>query len=75
LLPSDHIIGNADLYEESMQEAIEKAKNGFIVTFGIAYKPETGYGYIERDGDNVLSFRENQIKFQRDFIAKGNFME
>jgi hypothetical protein len=31
--PSDHIIGNADLYEESMQ-AIDKA-NGFIVTFGI----------------------------------------
>jgi mannose-1-phosphate guanylyltransferase len=37
-----------------------------LVTFGSAYKPETGYGYIERDGDNVLSFRENQIKFQRE---------
>jgi mannose-1-phosphate guanylyltransferase len=37
----------------------------FIVTFGIVLKPETGYGYIERDGDNVLSFREKQIKFQR----------
>jgi mannose-1-phosphate guanylyltransferase len=74
--PSDHIIGNADLYEESMQEAIEKANNGFIVTFGIVpTKPETGYGYIERDGDNVLSFREkpNQVS-ARDFIAKGNFL-
>jgi mannose-1-phosphate guanylyltransferase len=39
LLPSDHIIGNADLYEESMQEAIDKEKN-FIVTFGIV--PKTG---------------------------------
>lgn len=76
ITPSDHIIGNADLYEESIQEAIEKAKNGFIVTFGIVpTKPETGYGYIERDGDNVLSFREkpNQVS-AIDFIAKGNFL-
>ncbi|MBU0941560.1 MAG: mannose-1-phosphate guanylyltransferase [Bacteroidetes bacterium] len=74
--PSDHIIGNADLYEQSIQEAIEKANNGFIVTFGIVpTKPETGYGYIERKGDNVISFREkpNQVT-ATDFIEKGNFL-
>lgn len=74
--PSDHIIGNADKYEESIKEAIEKANNGFIVTFGIIpTKPETGYGYIERKGDNVLSFREkpNQVT-ATDFIEKGNFL-
>jgi mannose-1-phosphate guanylyltransferase len=37
-------------------------------------KPETGYGYIERDGDNVLSFRENQIKFQ-ERLPKETFCE
>ena len=76
ITPSDHIIGNADLYEESIKEAIEKADNGFIVTFGIVpTKPETGYGYIERNGDNVLSFREkpNQVT-ATDFIEKGNFL-
>jgi mannose-1-phosphate guanylyltransferase len=32
------------LYEEAIQEAIEKATNGYIVTFGIVpTKPETGY--------------------------------
>jgi mannose-1-phosphate guanylyltransferase len=63
-------------YEEAIQEAVEKATNGYIVTFGIVpTKPETGYGYIERQGDNVISFREkpNQVS-ARDFIAKGNFL-
>ncbi|MBP2283133.1 mannose-1-phosphate guanylyltransferase [Flavobacterium sp. CG_23.5] len=74
--PSDHIIGEMERYEEAIQEAVEKAVNGYIVTFGIVpTKPETGYGYIERKGDNVVSFREkpNQVS-ARDFIAKGNFL-
>lgn len=74
--PSDHIIGKMERYEEAMQEAVEKASKGFIVTFGIVpTKPETGYGYIERKGDNVISFREkpNQVS-ARDYIAKGNFL-
>jgi mannose-1-phosphate guanylyltransferase len=50
--PSDHIIGNADLYEQSIQEAIDKASNGYIVFGIVPTKPETGYGYIERSGDN-----------------------
>lgn len=74
--PSDHIIDEIELYEAAIKEAIEKARNGSIVTFGIVpTKPETGYGYIERKGDDVLSFREkpNQAS-ARDFIAKGNFL-
>nr|WP_309755745.1 mannose-1-phosphate guanylyltransferase [Flavobacterium sp.] len=74
--PSDHIIGAMELYEESIQEAIAKAADGFIVTFGIIpTKPETGYGYIERKGDDVVSFREkpNQV-MAREFIATGNFL-
>jgi mannose-1-phosphate guanylyltransferase len=74
--PSDHIIDKMENYEGAIQEAIDKASKGFIVTFGIIpTKPETGYGYIERDGDDVLSFREkpNQVT-ATDFIAKGNFL-
>lgn len=74
--PSDHIIGAMDLYEAAIQEAIAKAANGFIVTFGIVpTKPETGYGYVERNGDDVVSFREkpNQV-MAREFIARGNFL-
>jgi mannose-1-phosphate guanylyltransferase len=74
--PSDHIIDEMESYENAIQEAIEKASKGYIVTFGIVpTKPETGYGYIERKGDDVISFREkpNQVS-ARDFIAKGNFL-
>jgi mannose-1-phosphate guanylyltransferase len=49
ITPSDHIIDEMQLYEAAIQEAIEKASNGYIVTFGIVpTKPETGYGYIEQ---------------------------
>src|SRR3970282_264902 len=50
----DHIIGDMAEYETAIQEAVEKATQGSIVTFGIVpTKPETGYGYIERKGDDV----------------------
>ena len=74
--PSDHIIGRMERYEEAIHEAIDKASQGAIVTFGIVpTKPETGYGYVEHKGDQVISFREkpNQVT-ARDFIAKGNFL-
>ncbi|PRZ21016.1 mannose-1-phosphate guanylyltransferase [Flavobacterium granuli] len=74
--PSDHIIDGMEAYEAAIQEAIVKAREGFIVTFGIVpTKPETGYGYIERRGDQVISFREkpNQVT-AADFIAKGDFL-
>ena len=74
--PSDHIIGEMKHYKNAILEAVEKALNGFIVTFGIIpIRPEIGYGYIERDGDDVLSFREKPSQeLAREFIAKGNFL-
>jgi mannose-1-phosphate guanylyltransferase len=76
ITPSDHIIDAMEQYDQAIKAAIEKASKGFIVTFGIVpTKPETGYGYIERKGDNVVSFREkpNQVTAS-EFIAKGNFL-
>lgn len=76
ITPSDHIIGEMQQYEAAIEEAVEKAAAGFIVTFGIVpSKPETGYGYIERKGDDVISFREkpNQVT-AAEFIARGNFL-
>ncbi|TRX04445.1 mannose-1-phosphate guanylyltransferase [Flavobacterium gawalongense] len=74
--PSDHIIDAMEQYEEAIIEAVEKASKGHIVTFGIVpTKPETGYGYIERKGDDVISFREKPNKVSAtDFIANGNFL-
>ncbi|PXY41984.1 mannose-1-phosphate guanylyltransferase [Flavobacterium cheongpyeongense] len=74
--PSDHIIDKIEDYNNAISQAILKAKEGFIVTFGIIpTKPETGYGYIESKGDKVLSFREKPNETTaKDFIAKGNFL-
>jgi len=74
--PSDHIIQNQIEYKKSIEEAIDFANKGNIVTFGITpQKPETGYGYIEHNGNQVLSFREKPNKeTAEDFIEKGCFL-
>ncbi|MWB94480.1 NTP transferase domain-containing protein [Flavobacterium sp. GA093] len=76
ITPSDHIIDKMDDYNNAINEAISKAQEGFIVTFGIIpTKPETGYGYIESKGDKVISFREKPNETTaKDFIARGNFL-
>ncbi len=76
ITPSDHIIDQMDNYNQAISEAVSKANEGFIVTFGvIPTKPETGYGYIEAEGDNVISFREKPNETTaKEFIAKGNFL-
>ena len=73
--PSDHIIANEKLYEESINRAIELANENYLVTFGIKpTSPNTGFGYIEYEYENVISFREKpDIKTAEEFLKKGNF--
>ncbi|CAM4273967.1 mannose-1-phosphate guanylyltransferase/mannose-6-phosphate isomerase [Paenibacillus typhae] len=57
--PSDHTIQNIVEYTKSIELAKELAELNYLVTFGIVPKyPETGYGYIEANGANVISFKE-----------------
>jgi len=57
--PSDHLINNGKGYNDSIYEAKKLAENDNLVTFGIKpMYPETGFGYIEAEGENVISFRE-----------------
>ncbi len=74
--PSDHIIDDTEAYESAIAAAIAKAKENYIVTFGIVpTQPETGFGYIEHKEDTVLSFREKPNKATAiDFISRGNFL-
>src|SRR5690606_6773710 len=74
--PSDHMIAGEQQYNDAMANGVEKAKEGYIVTFGIQpTRPETGYGYIEYDGDMVKSFREKpNLDTAEDFIERGNFL-
>jgi mannose-1-phosphate guanylyltransferase/mannose-6-phosphate isomerase len=49
LLPSDHFIADADGFRAAVARAAMAARQGALVTFGIApSRPETGYGYIRR---------------------------
>lgn len=57
--PSDHIIKDHDMYRRSILRGEELAKDGFLVTFGVKPdRPETGYGYIEAVGEDVVNFKE-----------------
>lgn len=71
LLPSDHIIGDADALAEAVAVAAQAAADGYLVTFGIAAtKPETGYGYIRR-GTLLKGF--DRAYFVDQFIEKPSY--
>ena len=74
--PSDHIITNESAYADALSEAVALAEQGNLVTFGITpTKPETGYGYIEYAGNEVLSFREKpNEETAKAFIESGHFL-
>jgi mannose-1-phosphate guanylyltransferase len=76
ITPSDHLIQNQEAYEKAIKEAVELAKKDFLVTFGVVpSKPETGYGYIEYEGKDVLSFREKpNTETAQEFLERGTFL-
>lgn len=73
--PSDHLIEKPEEYEKSLQQANQLAQDGFLITFGIQPEyPETGYGYIEGKGNDVISFREKpDEETAKMYIEKGNY--
>ncbi len=57
--PSDHLIKDEQAYLEAINKAKTLAQADNLVTFGITPQyPETGFGYIEANGEDVLSFKE-----------------
>jgi mannose-1-phosphate guanylyltransferase len=73
--PSDHLIQSDGTYALAVRRALQLAQEGFLVTFGLRpSSPETGYGYIESEGEEVLSFREKpDVITAQSFLDKGNF--
>ncbi len=59
VLPADHLIADQPAFAKAVGEARQLAEQGSLVTFGIQPDaPETGYGYIEADGNRALRFVE-----------------
>lgn len=73
--PSDHVIRKKDEYKKVLLRAESLAKAGNLVTFGITpTSPETGYGYIEADGENVKRFVEKPDRATAEkYLLAGNF--
>lgn len=76
ITPSDHIINGIEGYKNTILAAVELAKQDNIVTFGITpTRPETGYGYIEYAGNDVVAFREKpDAATAQEFVASGRFL-
>ena len=55
VLPSDHVVRDADAFRVAVRAAMPAAEQGALVTFGIMPDaPETGFGYIEAErGEGV----------------------
>ena len=50
VLPSDHVVRDADGFRAAVRAATPSAEQGALVTFGIVPNaPETGFGYIQAD--------------------------
>ncbi|MBI5042264.1 MAG: mannose-1-phosphate guanylyltransferase/mannose-6-phosphate isomerase [Nitrospirae bacterium] len=48
VMPADHIIKKSEKFMDIVKDAVDAAKKGYLVTFGIKPdRPETGYGYIK----------------------------
>lgn len=75
LFPADHMIRDLAAFRDAAERAIDFAAAGRLVTFGIAPEyPETGYGYIEADGTDVVRFVEKpDLARARDYLASGRF--
>ena len=59
VLPADHLIQKTQDFQEAVTTAIQLAQSGRVVTFGICpTHAETGFGYIESNGNDVVRFIE-----------------
>lgn len=76
VLAADHLIGDQAAFQQAVLKATELAAIGKLVTFGIQPEaPETGYGYIEADGNTVLRFVEKpSLEKAQEYLASGQFL-
>jgi mannose-1-phosphate guanylyltransferase / mannose-6-phosphate isomerase len=76
VLAADHLIADQHAFGEAVLNARELAATGKLVTFGIKPdSPETGYGYIEAEGNKVLRFVEKpSLEKAQQYIQSGQFL-
>jgi len=80
VLPSDHVIRDADAFRLAIAEALDAAAGGALVTFGIVpTSPETGFGYIQAVGGDARIRRVARFVEKPDaataasYVAEGGY--
>jgi mannose-1-phosphate guanylyltransferase/mannose-6-phosphate isomerase len=82
VLPSDHAVGQAQLFAQATDRATAGAEAGYLITLGVAAThPETGYGYLEMGAllavDHVYKvarFTEKpSLERAQTMLASGNY--
>ena len=59
ITPADHLIGTPDIYAQTIETAQLLAAGNSLVTIGLQPTyPETGFGYIQYNGHDVIRFVE-----------------
>lgn len=76
VLAADHLIADQVAFQQAVSQAVELARQGKLVTFGIQPDaPETGYGYLESAGNTVLRFVEKpSLEKAKEYLASGRFL-
>ena len=76
VLAADHLITDQPAFAQAVARAMKLAAQGKLVTFGIQPDaPETGYGYIEADGNTVVRFVEKpSLEVAREYVESGNYL-
>lgn len=75
VVASDTIIEGPS-YRDTVLKAMDLAKKGNLAVFGIeAREANTRFGYIRRQGDRVLEFKEKPSREQaREYIRSGEYL-
>jgi len=76
VLAADHLITETEAFQNAVSQAMELAQAGKLVTFGIQpHAPETGYGYIEAEGNKVIRFVEKpSFESAKEYLNSGKFL-
>lgn len=82
--PSDHLVLDKPVFLQTLQLAYTEAQsNEELVTIGIKpSRPDTGYGYIEIEGETTLMSKKKVVSFKekpdlataKSFLERGCFM-
>ena len=76
VLAADHLIADKLAFAAAVTAAVQMAEQGKLVTFGIQPEaPETGYGYIEADGNSVRRFVEKpNLEQAKEYISSQRYL-